>query len=417
MTGHHTLHPAPPTAAVEAALNRAVELARCGPRHDRNPRVGCVLLDPEGVTVGEGFHAGHGTPHAEAVALAAAGGSARGTTAVVTLEPCSHHGRTPPCADALVAAGITQVVYAGADPTHAGGGARVLREAGVVVREHRHTGAEQVVADWARAATLGRPHVTWKVASTLDGRVAAADGTSRWITSPESRAEAHRVRTRVGAVVVGTGTALADDPSLTARDRAGRLLPDQPLRVVVGHRDLPAGSRLGETRAGEMVPGEGNADGWSSGEGPRDDQVSSSREGPVLHLRTHDPAQVLAELRGRGVHSVLLEGGPTLAGAFWRAGLVDELLVHLAPALLGAGPGAVPDLGIGTLTDAARLDLVDVDRLGPDLQLRLRSVPGPATTRNGSAPTHSAASASTGTAAVHAASSEHAHTPSDQEVP
>lgn len=354
MTGHHTLHPAPPTAAVEAALDRAVELAHRGPRHDRNPRVGCVLLDPQGVTVGEGFHAGHGTPHAEAVALAAAGDSARGATAVVTLEPCSHHGRTPPCATALVEAGVAHVVYAVADPTRAGGGARTLTSAGVRVDHQPHPGAEDLVADWARAARLGRPHVTWKVASTLDGRVAAADGTSRWITSSEARRAAHQVRSQVGAVLVGTGTALTDDPSLTARGADGALLADQPLRVVVGERDLPTGSVLALAAGGDQ----------------------SARGGAVLHLRTHDPARVLDELRERGVHSVLLEGGPTLGGAFWRAGLVDELLVHLAPALLGAGPLAVPDLGITTIVDAARLDLVDLTRLGPDLQLRLRPTAG-----------------------------------------
>ncbi|WP_151526540.1 bifunctional diaminohydroxyphosphoribosylaminopyrimidine deaminase/5-amino-6-(5-phosphoribosylamino)uracil reductase RibD [Serinicoccus kebangsaanensis] len=345
----------PPLVGVDldAALDRAVALAGRGPARDRNPRVGCLLLAPDGSIVAEGHHGGVGTPHAEATALAAAGPSARGTTAVVTLEPCSHHGRTPPCAEALVAAGVAQVVYAVADPTHAGGGAALLEAAGVGVREHRHTASERLVADWARAAALGRPHVTWKVASTLDGRVAAADGTSRWITSPQARAEAHRVRTQVAAVVVGTGTALADDPSLTARDHRDRLLPDQPLRVVVGHRDLPASSRLAGPDAGD----------------------ATTTEGEVLHLRTHDPVQVLAALRERGVHSVLLEGGPTLAAAFWRAGLVDELLVHLAPALLGAGPGAVPDLGIGTIADAARLELVEVDRLGPDLQLRLRPIP------------------------------------------
>ncbi len=196
--------------------------------------------------------------------------------------------------------------------------------------------------------------MTWKVASTLDGRVAAADGTSRWITSPEARRAAHQVRSQVGAVLVGTGTALTDDPSLTARDADGTLLADQPLRVVVGERDLPAGSALALAAGGAL----------------------SAEGGAVLHLRTHDPARVLDELRERGVHSVLLEGGPTLGGAFWRAGLVDELLVHLAPALLGAGPLAVPDLGITTISDAARLDLVDLTRLGPDLQLRLRPTAG-----------------------------------------
>ncbi|WP_298889544.1 bifunctional diaminohydroxyphosphoribosylaminopyrimidine deaminase/5-amino-6-(5-phosphoribosylamino)uracil reductase RibD [uncultured Serinicoccus sp.] len=348
-------------AALQRALDRAVELARRGPARDPNPRVGCVLLAPDGSTLAEGAHRGAGTPHAETAALAAAGGSARGATAVVTLEPCTHHGRTPPCATALVEAGVAAVVYAVPDVTAAGGGAQVLAAGGVDVRREPHPGAEDVVADWARAARLGRPHVTWKIASTLDGRVAAADGSSRWITSPQAREAAHALRSRVGAVLVGTGTAHADDPGLTARDDNGMLAPDQPLRVVVGTRDLPVGSRLAAAVADA-----------AAGRRPADHDADDPRPGEVVHLRTHDPVEVLADLRQRGVHSVLVEGGPTVGGAFWRAGLVDELLVHLAPALLGAGPHAIPDLGIGTIADAARLELVEVTTLGPDLQLRLR---------------------------------------------
>ncbi|GAA5167994.1 bifunctional diaminohydroxyphosphoribosylaminopyrimidine deaminase/5-amino-6-(5-phosphoribosylamino)uracil reductase RibD [Ornithinimicrobium tianjinense] len=337
----------PPPAALADALRRAVTLARRGPARDPNPRVGCVLLDDRGRTVGEGFHAGAGSPHAEVVALAGAGTAARGCTAVVTLEPCAHTGRTGPCVEALHRAGVAAVRYAVPDPTpSAGGGAAALAAAGVDVARLPDDEAEELVADWGATSRRGRPHVTWKIASTLDGRVAAADGSSRWITSPEARAAAHALRSRVDAVVVGTGTALTDDPALTARGPRGRLALDQPLRVVVGARDLPADARL---------------------HGPG---------GQVVHLRTHDPAAVLADLRERGAHRVLLEGGPTLAGAFWRAGLVDELLVHLAPALLGAGGApAVPDLGIPDIEGAARLELVSLDRLGPDLQLRLRPLP------------------------------------------
>ncbi|MFK5690337.1 bifunctional diaminohydroxyphosphoribosylaminopyrimidine deaminase/5-amino-6-(5-phosphoribosylamino)uracil reductase RibD [Ornithinimicrobium sp. LYQ92] len=332
----------PPDAAVATALRRAVQLAARGPARDPNPRVGCVLLSPDGTTVGEGYHRGAGTPHAEVVALMEAGPRARGATAVVTLEPCARSGRTGPCAHALAEAGVAAVRYAVADPTPAGGGAHELAAAGVEVRRSPDEGADELVADWLRAARLGRPHVLWKIASTLDGRVAAADGTSRWITSAAARESAHRLRTSVHAVVVGTGTALTDDPALTARAADGTLLPVQPLRVVVGHRDLPDGARLDDDAA------------------------------PTLHLRTHDPAEVLTELRSRGAQSVLIEGGPRLGGAFWQAGLVDELLVHLAPALLGAGPSAVPDLGIGTVADTARLEITETTRLGPDLQIRLR---------------------------------------------
>ncbi|SOC55997.1 bifunctional diaminohydroxyphosphoribosylaminopyrimidine deaminase/5-amino-6-(5-phosphoribosylamino)uracil reductase RibD [Ornithinimicrobium cerasi] len=331
--------------STEHHLDEAVDRALRGPARDRNPRVGCVLVDPAGQVVGAGHHAGAGSPHAEVAALASAGDLASGATAYVTLEPCNHHGRTGPCARALRDAGVVRVVYAVPDPTaQAGGGAAWLRAHGIPVERCAHPAAEALVSDWARARTLGRPHVTWKIASTLDGRVAAADGSSRWITSAEARQDAHRLRSRVDAVVVGTGTALADDPALTARTPDGAAAPVQPVRVVVGLRDLPPGARLGL--------------------GPD----------PALHLRTRDPHEVLAALTARGVHSVLLEGGPTLAGAFWRAGCVDEVLVYLAPALLGAGASAVPDLGVRTIDDCVRLELAEVRPVGPDLRLRL--VPG-----------------------------------------
>lgn len=348
MRGTQAIGRTPPERAVDDALERAIALAARGPARDRNPRVGAVLLSPDGGVVGEGFHRGAGSEHAEVMALADAGAAARGATAVVTLEPCAHSGRTGPCAQALSQAGVAAVRYAVADPTPAGGGAAALAGAGVTVRQQDDPRAQALVADWLRAAQLGRPHVTWKIASTLDGRVAAADGSSRWITSPQSRRAAHELRSEVQAILVGTGTVLTDDPSLTARDADGALLADQPLRVVVGLRDLPADARV------------------------------ASGPAPHLHLHTHDPADVLVDLYARGVQTVLLEGGPTLGGAFWRAGLVDELLVHLAPALLGAGAAAVPDLGIGTITDIDRLELTHVDRLGPDLHLRLRpATPAP----------------------------------------
>lgn len=343
------------TTSTDDYLDLAVARAVHGPPRDHNPRVGCVLVAPSGEVVAQGHHAGAGTAHAEVAALAAAGDRARGTTAYVTLEPCNHQGRTGPCAQALLEAGVAHVVYAVPEPTaRATGGAEWLRQHGVRVEHHPHAGSYALVADWARAATLGRPHVTWKIAATLDGRVAAADGTSRWITSAEARQDAHEMRAQVGAVVVGTGTALTDDPALTARAADGAELADQPIRVVVGRRDLPAGSRL------------------------------TSGATPALHLRTHDPREVLRTLAEHHVRTVLLEGGPTLGGAFWSAGCVDELLVYLAPALLGSGPPAVPDLGIGTIADAARLHLVDVTRVGPDVRLRL--VPAAATSSHGPVP-------------------------------
>lgn len=328
-------------------MRRALRAALAGPAADPNPRVGAVVLDAAGEIVGTGYHAGAGTPHAEVVALAEAGDRARGGTAYVTLEPCSHTGRTPPCTQALLDAGIAAVVFAVPDPSpEAGGGAQLLRDQGLrvsagaaAVGPELVKEAQQLVAAFSFAIRHGRPRVVWKVASTLDGRIAAADGSSAWITSPEARADAQLLRVACGAIVVGTGTALTDDPSLTARHDDGTLRERQPLRVVVGHRDLPASSRL------------------------HDDQADT------LRLPTHDPAEVLATLHERQVRQVLLEGGATLAAAFWRAGLVDEVVSYLAPALLGAGPTAVGDLGITTIDGIARLEVTDLRRVGPDIRL------------------------------------------------
>jgi diaminohydroxyphosphoribosylaminopyrimidine deaminase / 5-amino-6-(5-phosphoribosylamino)uracil reductase len=334
-------------AAERAAMARARELGlRVLGTTSPNPPVGAVVLDRDGVVVGEGATSPAGGPHAEVHALAQAGERARGGTAVVTLEPCAHTGRTGPCAEALVAAGVTRVVAAVPEPTRlATGGAGRLRAAGVEVE----LGAEQAeaaggaLAAWLTGAREHRPHVVWKVATTLDGRVAAADGTSRWITGPEARAEVHRLRAGCDAVVVGSGTALADDPQLTVRDAAGRNADRQPLRVVVDRRDrLPATARV------------------------RDDAA------PTLVSRAGDPAALMTELFDRGVRRVLLEGGPTLAAAFLGAGLVDEAVIHLAPKLLGSGPALVSDLGIPSIGAALSLSLVDVVPLGGDVQVRLR---------------------------------------------
>ncbi len=328
-------------------LRRCVEAAFLGPEANPNPRVGSLILDASGDVAGVGHHGGAGTPHAEVMALGVAGDRARGGTAYVSLEPCAHHGRTPPCAQALLDAGVHRVVYAVADPdARAAGGAAWLAERGVHVEHVRVDEADDVTRHWAFAARTGRPWVTWKYAATLDGRVAASDGSSAWVTSAAARADVHELRSRCGAIMVGTGTALADDPSLTARRADGSLYADQPLRVVVGDRDLPDGARLLA----------GTADGADGLE-------------PALHLRSHDLTQVLASLKTAGVRRVLLEGGPTLAAAMWRAGYVDEVVAYLAPALLGSGAAAVGDLGIASMDDIARLTIDDVTQIGPDLRV------------------------------------------------
>ncbi len=326
-------------------MHRALALAAApGVPPGPNPRVGCVLLDSTGTTRSEGWHRGAGTPHAEVDALARAGEAARGATAVVTLEPCNHVGRTGPCSEALVAAGVARVVYAQSDPhAIAAGGAERLRAAGIdvegaVLAEE----ASAINEAWTFAVTQGRPLVTWKVAATLDGRVAAADGTSRWITGEPSRAQVHDLRSDVDAIAVGTGTVLADDPHLTARDGAGGLQAWQPLRVVIGMSDVPPRSRVLDDAA------------------------------PTIHLRTHDPAAALEELQAREVRHLLLEGGPTLAAAFLRAGVVDRVTWYVAPAILGAGHAAVADLGIATLARAIRLTEVRVDQVGADARIRGR---------------------------------------------
>jgi diaminohydroxyphosphoribosylaminopyrimidine deaminase / 5-amino-6-(5-phosphoribosylamino)uracil reductase len=333
-----------PDAVVVEAMRRALTAsAAVHGTTSPNPPVGAVLLDAGGTVVGVGATAPPGGPHAEVTALREAGERARGGTAVITLEPCAHHGRTPPCTDALRAAGVAEVAFAVPDPhPTAGGGAAVLRAAGITVREGAL--AEEVrrgpLRAWLHAVRAGRPHVTWKLAATLDGRSAAADGTSRWITGEAARAEVHALRATVDAIVVGTGTVLADDPALTARRPDGTLHEHQPLRVVVGHRDVPRGYAL-------AAP-------------------------DVLHLRTHAPDAVLAALHERGLADVLLEGGPRLAGAFVAAHRVDRVLAFVAPALLGAGPAALGDAGVVSMDGIERLQVDEVRRVGPDVVVDAR---------------------------------------------
>ncbi|MFF7730086.1 bifunctional diaminohydroxyphosphoribosylaminopyrimidine deaminase/5-amino-6-(5-phosphoribosylamino)uracil reductase RibD [Streptomyces sp. NPDC008001] len=360
------------TATEADAMRRAIALAaRALGATSPNPVVGCVLLDPQGAVLGEGWHRRAGGPHAEAEALAAAsaaGHDVRGATAVVTLEPCNHTGRTGPCAQALISAGIGRVVYAVADPTDAAtGGAATLAAAGVDTEGGLL--ADEAAAGntaWLTSVLRGRPFVQWKYAATLDGRSAAADRTSRWITSPASRADVHRLRAEADAVVVGSGTLRADDPHLAVRDREGAV---QPLRVVVDtHASVRPGARVLDAAAPTLVAVAEDAD---TGHLPGVDVVRLPRAGSGRGGLDVDA--LLTELYGRGVRSVLLEGGPALAGSFLAAGRVDRVVGYLAPALLGAGPAALGDAGIGTIAQALRLEVTDVARLGPDL--RITAVP------------------------------------------
>jgi diaminohydroxyphosphoribosylaminopyrimidine deaminase/5-amino-6-(5-phosphoribosylamino)uracil reductase len=317
-----TDHSTADDAVVETAMRRALELAARGPSRGANPQVGCVLLRPDGSTAAEGWHRGAGTPHAEVDALARLGGEdAEGLTAVVTLEPCDHTGRTGPCSVALITAGVARVVYAVDDPgdESSGGGARLLEagvavEGGVLVDE-----ATELVRRWLVPARHHRPFVTVKWASSLDGRAAAADGTSRWITGTAARQHVHEVRAAHDAILVGTGTVLADD------DRA-----------------VPEGAGV----------------------------LRHPRE--LVRVAGHDPAAALDELWRRGVRSVLVEGGPTVASAFVRAGLADDYLIYLAPTLIGGVRTALDDLGVGTIDEQRRLRVADVTSLGTDLLIVAR---------------------------------------------
>ena len=307
-----------------------------------NPPVGAVILDRDGQIAGVGGTEPAGSAHAEVVALRRAGTKAAGGTAVVTLEPCNHHGRTPPCVDALLAAGISTVVYAVGDPNPvAAGGATRLTAAGVEVvaglaAELVRTGP---LREWLHKERTGLPHVTWKYAASIDGRSAAADGSSRWITGEAARADVHRRRAAADAIVVGTGTVFADDPTLTARLPDGTLAERQPLRVVVGEREISSESNVLNDDSRTMV------------------------------IRTHDPHEVLRALSDRT--DVLVEGGPTLAGAFLRAGVINRILAYVAPILLGGPVIAVDDVGVTSIGKALRWRYDGVDTLGPDLMLSL----------------------------------------------
>ncbi len=342
----------PHDAARESALlegcERALEQARRGPL-GANPRVGAALLSPSGELLVTGFHRGARTPHAEADALATArenGLDVHGATCIVTLEPCAHAGRTPSCARALVDAGIGRVLYAVRDPHDiAANGSAILRSAGIDTRLWSDALPATVGGDltaraaelnrrWFQATRESRPFVTAKIAHTLDGYVAAADGTNAWITGEDARAEGHALRSTVDAIAVGTGTALTDDPALTARDAHGTLAQRQPRRVVIGERPLEPHSRLAKATQGP------------------------EHARPLLY-RTREIRAVFENLRAEhGVEHLLLEGGPRLISAALTLDLVDDLWIHEAPTLLGAGTPAVTGLGIGTLKNRLDFDIV-----------------------------------------------------------
>ncbi|AZI57169.1 bifunctional diaminohydroxyphosphoribosylaminopyrimidine deaminase/5-amino-6-(5-phosphoribosylamino)uracil reductase RibD [Nakamurella antarctica] len=350
-----TASPAAAASATEiAAMSRAVELAARGAGTVLpNPVVGCVLLDQHGAVIGEGWHQQAGGAHAEVNALNQAGERARGATAVVTLEPCNHQGRTGPCSLALINAGVARVVIAVLDPNPAAvGGVATLQKAGVeVVTGVQEKEASDVNRVWLGVLATQRPYVSFKAGTTVDGRVAAVDGTSKWITSPASRGDVHRLRSEVDTMLVGVGTVLADDPMLTVRHPDGSLAMRQPLRVIA--------DSLGQTPASAKILGD-EAPTWVA---------TTADVGAGSDGRLSLPL-LMAKLYGFGRRHVLLEGGPRLAAAMLDAGLMDEIIFYIAPLALGAGKNAIDGGSVNTLAQGHRLELRDVTTFDADVRLR-----------------------------------------------
>ena len=331
--------------AYEAPMRRALELALKGPAFGVNPQVGAVLINDNFEILAEGWHLGAGTEHAEVAALkalAAKGISPVGLTAIVTLEPCNHTGRTGPCAQALIEAGVAKVVYAVADPGDASAkGAETLKAAGIeVIAGVLDDDAEEQGRVWLTANRLGRPFVTLKWASSLDGRSAAEDGTSKWISGPASRADTHLRRSQVDAILVGTRTVLADDPELTARKTTGELYDHQPLRVILGETKIEGTSRI------------------------------FNGDAETVHFETRSIHGALAELWARGVRHVWVEGGPKVASKFVKLGLVDEVLVYQAPMLIGGDRTSLRNIGVETMSEAIHFEFKEVRMMGKDIFIR-----------------------------------------------
>ncbi|MFZ4834132.1 bifunctional diaminohydroxyphosphoribosylaminopyrimidine deaminase/5-amino-6-(5-phosphoribosylamino)uracil reductase RibD [Rouxiella sp. Mn2063] len=362
----------------EFYMARAFELARLGRfTTTPNPNVGCVIVR-DGEIVGEGYHFRAGEPHAEVHALRMAGERAKGATAYVTLEPCSHHGRTPPCADALLAAGITRVVAAMQDPNPevAGRGLYRLKQAGLDVSHGLlHSQAEAANLGFLKRMRTGFPYIQLKMAASLDGRTAMASGESQWITSPEARRDVQRFRAESSAILSTSATVLADDPSLTVRweelgEETQRLYPlsdlRQPLRVIIDsqNRVTPEHKLIHQTGQTLLARLQEDSQHWPENV---EQMTVSAKEGQL------DLVMLMMQLAKRNVNSLWVEAGAGLAGALLQAGLVDELIVYMAPKLLGESGRPLCLLpGLQNLRDAPEFVINDVRQVGPDLRLRLK---------------------------------------------
>ena len=305
-----------------------------------NPNVSAAIYSASGELIADGAHNRTiSLDHAEIVALKKAASAAQGATLVVSLEPCNHVGTTPACVDAIIAAGISRVVYAVKDPNPiATGGAERLKSAGVQVDFIESDKLKDIQGAWLHRITSKRPYFIWKVATTLDGYIAASDGTSQWISSEESRIDVQVLRSQSDAILVGTGTALADNPSLYPRIEGA----PTPLRVVMGDREIPKDFNLHQGK------------------------------GETIFFRSRDVNALIQTLTEKPVNQVLVEAGPTLGTALLQAGIIDEIVIYQAPVLLGAGKRWVADLGITTLKDGLKLSQISTEQIGPDLKTRYR---------------------------------------------
>jgi len=332
-------------AVLTTAMLRALELAALSPLYGENPQVGAVLINDVGEIIAEGWHKGAGTPHAEIDALnnlAAKGLTAAGLTAVVTLEPCNHTGKTGPCSQALIDAGVKKVVFGTYDPgTAEGGGRFTLEEAGIeVVSDILRDECVQLVAPWFTNKFNKRPYVVIKWASSVDGRTAATDGSSKWITGAEAREDVHARRAASQAILVGTNTVELDDPELTARKADGSLYETQPLRVVVGKRALKPDSRI----------------------------FNSDSE--TVQFETHDLNDVMQKLFDRGIRQVFVEGGAEIESKLIALGLADEFLIYVAPKLIGGPATAIRDIEVKSMDQAIDLAFIEIKKLGADILIR-----------------------------------------------
>ena len=300
-----------------------------------NPNVAAAIYSATGELIADGFHnRQQSLDHAEVIALNNAEGAAKGATLVVSLEPCAHQGATPPCVDAIIKAGIAKVIYAVADPNPlAAGGAQKLIDAGIVVEHSEAAELEFVQRAWLHKERTGRPLMIWKVATTLDSKVAASDGTSQWITGPESREDVQALRAQSDAILIGTNTALIDNPHLVPRGHAAR-----PVRIVCGEQEIPSTHKVFDNEA------------------------------RTISVKSKSIPELMKVLTDEGFNQVLVEAGPTLGSALMASGNIDELIIYQAPKMLGAGKEFVSHLGISTLKDHIELELISVAQFGGDIK-------------------------------------------------